>query len=400
MRIVPAAAVAARGLLCVVMLCGGASVALAAEPNTSEHTGAIFIVQLALLLVVGRGLGELMQRFGQPAIVGQLLGGLILGPSLLGAIWPDVQHLLFPPTVEQRSMLYAVSQLGILMLLLLTGMETDLRLIKRAGRAAVSASAAGVALPFIGGFWLGEILPDSILPNPQARFVTALFLATALSISSIKIVAVVVREMNFMRRDIGQIIVASAIIEDSSGWIIIAVSFGLASSGTLDLRTVSFAILGTLLFLAISLTIGRRVVFSLIRWTNDTFESEFAVITMILLIMLAMALVTYLIGVQTVLGAFVAGVLIGESPILTSHINEQLRGLIAALFMPVFFGLSGTRRRLDHPQRSGAFAVGGRVGDYCQHRQIRRRVCRRQDRWIGPRRIAGACLCDECPRLD
>ena len=323
------------------MLCGGASVALAAEPNTSEHTGAIFIVQLALLLVVGRGLGELMQRFGQPAIVGQLLGGLILGPSLLGAIWPDVQHLLFPPTVEQRSMLYAVSQLGILMLLLLTGMETDLRLIKRAGRAAVSASAAGVALPFIGGFWLGEILPDSILPNPQARFVTALFLATALSISSIKIVAVVVREMNFMRRDIGQIIVASAIIEDSSGWIIIAVSFGLASSGTLDLRTVSFAILGTLLFLAISLTIGRRVVFSLIRWTNDTFESEFAVITMILLIMLAMALVTYLIGVQTVLGAFVAGVLIGKSPILTSHINEQLRGLIAALFMPVFFGLSG-----------------------------------------------------------
>jgi Kef-type K+ transport system membrane component KefB/nucleotide-binding universal stress UspA family protein len=334
-------AVAARSLLCVFILCGGASVALAAEPNTSEHAGAIFIVQLALLLVVGRGLGELMQRFGQPAIVGQLLGGLLLGPSLLGAIWPNVQHLLFPPTVEQKSMLNAVSQLGILMLLLLTGMETDLRLIKRAGRAAVSASAAGVALPFIAGFWLGEMLPDSILPNPQARFVTALFLATALSISSIKIVAVVVREMNFMRRDIGQIIVASAIIEDSSGWIIIAVSFGLASSGTLDLRTVSFAILGTLLFLAISLTVGRRVVFGLIRWTNDTFESEFAVITMILLIMLAMALVTYLIGVQTVLGAFVAGVLIGESPILTSHINEQLRGLIAALFMPVFFGLSG-----------------------------------------------------------
>ena len=157
-------AVAGRGLLCVFMLCGGASVALAAEANPSEHAGAIFIVQLALLLVVGRGLGELMQRFGQPAIVGQLLGGLILGPSLLGAIWPDVQHLLFPPTVEQRSMLNAVSQLGILMLLLLTGMETDLRLIKRAGRAAVSASAAGVALPFIGGFWLGEMLPDLILP--------------------------------------------------------------------------------------------------------------------------------------------------------------------------------------------------------------------------------------------
>ncbi len=334
-------AVAARGLVCVCVLCGGGSIALAADQNSSEHAGAIFIAQLALLLVVGRGLGELMQRFGQPAVMGQLLGGLILGPSLLGAIWPDLQYLLFPPTVEQKSMLNAVSQLGILMLLLLTGMETDLRLVKRVGRSAVAVASAGVALPFICGLGLGEMLPDSILPNPQARFVTALFLATALSISSIKIVAVVVREMNFMRRDIGQIIVASAILEDSSGWIIIAVSFGLASSGTLDLRSVSFAILGTLLFLAISLTIGRRVVFGLIRWTNDTFESEFAVITMILLITLAMALTTYLIGVQTVLGAFVAGVLIGESPILTSHINEQLRGLIAALFMPVFFGLSG-----------------------------------------------------------
>ena len=125
-------------------------------------------------------------------------------------------------------------------------METDLRLVRRVGRAAIAVAAAGVALPFICGFALGEVLPDSILPDPQSRFVTALFLATALSISSIKIVAMVVREMNFMRRDVGQIIVASAILEDSSGWIIIAISFGLASSGTIDLRSVSFAILGTL----------------------------------------------------------------------------------------------------------------------------------------------------------
>jgi Kef-type K+ transport system membrane component KefB len=104
---------------------------------------------------------------------------------------------------------------------------------------------------------------------------------------------------------------------------------------------VSFAVLGTFLFLAISLTVGRRIVFRLIRWTNDNFTSEYAVITCILLIMIAMALITYAIGVQTVLGAFVAGVVIGQSPILTRHIDQQLRGLIAALFMPVFFGLSG-----------------------------------------------------------
>ena len=328
-------------LLASALLCAAASVALAAEGQASGASAAIFFAQVGVLLLVGRALGELMQRFGQPEVMGQLLGGLLLGPSLLGLISPHLQHALFPPTAEQKGMLDAVSQLGILLLLLLTGMETDLRLVRRVGRSAMAVAAAGVALPFICGFALGALLPDSLLPHAQSRFVTALFLATALSISSIKIVAVVVREMNFMRRDIGQIIVASAILEDTAGWIIIAISFGLASSGTLDLRSVSFAVLGTLAFLAVSLTIGRRVVSYLIRWANDHFASDFPVITMILLITIAMALTTYLIGVHTVLGAFVAGVLIGESPILTRHIDEQLRGLIAALFMPVFFGLSG-----------------------------------------------------------
>ncbi|MGZ5841242.1 MAG: cation:proton antiporter, partial [Xanthobacteraceae bacterium] len=323
------------------MLAGLTSVAYAVEPNASGRSEALFFAQLGLLLLIGRGLGEIMQKLGQPAVMGQLLGGVLLGPSVLGLVSPDFQHTLFPGTPEQKSMINAVSQLGILMLLLLTGMETDLRLVRRVGRAAIAVAAAGVTLPFICGFALGEMLPDSILPNPQARFVSSLFLATALSISSIKIVAMVVREMNFMRRDVGQIIVASAILEDSSGWIIIAISFGLASSGTIDVRSAMFAILGTLLFMAVSLTVGRRVVFWLIRWTNDNFASEYAVITVILLIMIAMALITYAIGVQTVLGAFVAGVLVGESPILTRHIDQQLRGLIAALFMPVFFGLSG-----------------------------------------------------------
>jgi Kef-type K+ transport system membrane component KefB len=194
------------------MLIGATPMAFAAQQPVSGQSEAIFFAELGLLLLVGRALGELMQRFGQPAVMGQLLGGLLLGPSVLGLIAPDLQHTLFPQTAEQKSMVAAVSQLGILLLLLLTGMETDLRLVRRVGRSAVTVAAAGVALPFVCGFALGQALPDSILPNPNARLVTALFLATALSISSIKIVAVVVREMNFMRRDIGQIIVASAIL--------------------------------------------------------------------------------------------------------------------------------------------------------------------------------------------
>ena len=334
---------AARAALCiaVIAICtvAAATPALAAESGTGSD--AIFIAELVLLLVVGRLMGEAAQRIGQPPVMGQLVGGLLLGPSVFGLIWPSAQHALFPSLAAQKSMIGAVSQLGILMLLLLTGMETNLQMVKRVGRAAITVAAAGVALPFACGFALGEFLPARFLPQPDARLVTAIFLGTALSISSVKIVAMVVREMNFLRRDLGQIIVASAILEDTIGWVIIAVAFGLAAAGTIDMWSVGRAIVGTALFMAFSFTIGRRIVFRLIRWANDNFQSEFPVITTILVIMAVMALTTDLIGVNTVLGAFVAGVLIGESPILTRHIDEQLRGLIVALFMPVFFGLAG-----------------------------------------------------------
>jgi Kef-type K+ transport system membrane component KefB/nucleotide-binding universal stress UspA family protein len=328
---------------CALAVFAASTLRAAEQPPTagSGASEAVFILQIVLLLLVGRLLGEAMQRIGQPAIIGQLLAGIVLGPSVFGALWPDAQHAIFPPRGEQRSMIDAVGQLGILMLLLLTGMETDLRLVKKVGAAATSISIAGIAVPFVCGFALGELLPDGMLPNPDQRLITSLFLGTALSISSVKIVALIVREMNFIRRNVGQIIVASAIIDDSIGWIIIAVTFGLAAHGTVDLTTLARSVLGTAAFLAISLTIGRRVVFTLIRWTNDRFISEVPVITMILVIMGGMALATHLIGVHTVLGAFVAGILVGESPILTRHIDEQLRGLITALFAPVFFGLAG-----------------------------------------------------------
>ena len=315
--------------------------AFAAEGALPGPSEAIFFAQVGILLVVGRLLGEVMQRIGQPAVIGQLVAGIMLGPTVLGVLWPDLQHAIFPKVAEQRSMIDAVSHLGILMLLLLTGMETDLKLVRRVGRAAITVSAAGVAVPFACGVALGEMLPDSILPRPGDRFITSLFLGTALSISSVKIVAMVVHEMNFMRRNLGQIIVASAILEDTIGWIIVAVAFGLASSGTLDAWSVTKIVLGTVAFLAASLTIGRRIAFAMIRWANDNFVSDFPVITTILVIMISMALTTHMIGVHTVLGAFIAGVLVGESPILTRHIDEQLRGLIVSLFMPVFFGLSG-----------------------------------------------------------
>jgi K+:H+ antiporter len=330
-----------RRLLAMVALLTAPAAAWAASAPEHGPSDAIFVAQLMVLMIVGRLLGEAMLRIGQPAVMGQLMAGLILGPSVFGALFPDWQHALFPPIKEQKAMLDAIAQFGILVLLLLTGMETDLGLARRTGRASGVASAAGIAVPFVCGVGLGMLLPESMLPHPEMRLITSLFLGTALSIASVKIVATIVREMNFMRRTVGQVILASAIIDDTIGWMITAVIFSLALHGAIDATAIARSVVGTLVFMGVSLTIGRRIVFFIIRWVNDNFTSDFAVITAILVIMTVMSIITDLIGVHTVLGAFVAGILIGESPILTRHIDEQLRGLISAFFMPVFFGTAG-----------------------------------------------------------
>jgi K+:H+ antiporter len=357
--------------------------AMAATGGAAPHSGSsevVFLCQIILLLVTGRVMGEAMLRIGQPAVMGQLIAGILLGPSVLGQLWPELQHTVFPPDREQKAMIDAVSQLGILMLLLLTGMETDLSVVRKSRRTALSVSLTGIAVPFVCGFVLGELLPANMLPHPEQRLITSLFLGTALSISSVKIVAMVVREMNFMRRTVGQLIITSAIIDDTTCWIIMAVTFGLALHGGVDLAGLAQSVIGTAVFLVVSFTVGRRLVFFLIRWANDTLVSEVPVITTILVVMGIMALITHAIGVHTILGAFVAGILVGQSPILTRHIDEQLRGLITALFMPVFFGVAGLNadlRVLENPSLlllalgfiaiaslgkfSGAF-IGGAIG--------------------------------------
>lgn len=307
----------------------------------ADHTTAIFAAQLILLLLVGRALGEIMNRYGQPALFGQLLAGILLGPSVFGALLPEVRQLVFPDSPKLASMLDAVAEVGVLLLLLMTGMETNLALVNRQRRAVISTSLCGIAVPFSLGVALAYALPPDVLPTPESRLVTALFLGIALSISSVKIVAMVLMEIGAIRRDLGQLILATAILDDTLAWIIIAIIAGIATHGAVSLTGVGVSLLGVAAFLIFSLTVGRHIVARLIVWVNDHMTIEVPVITAILIVTLSLALSTDLLGVHTALGAFVAGILIGQSPILTEHIEGQVRGFIVAFFSPVFFAVAG-----------------------------------------------------------
>ncbi len=240
----------------------------------ADHTTAIFAAELILLLFFGRLIGEGMARIGQPAIFGQLLAGVLLGPSVFGALLPGLRHMVFPETPALKSMIDAVSQIGILLLLLLTGMETNLALVNRkraGGDLDVAVRHRGAVRLRCG---LAYALPTELIPSTATRLVTALFLGTALSISSVKIVAMVLMEIGAIRRDLGQLILATAILDDSLAWIIIAVISGIAAYGAVNFEHVGMSIGLTALFLAVSLTVGKRAVARIIVWCNDNLTIE------------------------------------------------------------------------------------------------------------------------------
>ncbi|ODR80111.1 hypothetical protein BG842_10975 [Haladaptatus sp. W1] len=195
-------------------------------PLTGEEL-LIFFGQLFMLLLTARALGELARMFDFPSVLGELLAGIVLGPSVLGNLAPTAFLTLFPPTPLQYHLLEAVSWLGLVMLLVITGFETDLDLIaSRAGRATAIASTS-IVVPFAFGFAIAWVLPLAFLAD-GSRVVFSLFIATALSISAIPVIAKILLDLNVIEREISQLTIAAGMINDTVGWILLAVVAGLA----------------------------------------------------------------------------------------------------------------------------------------------------------------------------
>jgi Kef-type K+ transport system membrane component KefB/nucleotide-binding universal stress UspA family protein len=288
-------------------------------------------------------LGELMRRINLPPVVGELLAGVLLGPSLFGLLLPDLQRHIFPNTQVQSDLLSVISWLGVLFLLIVTGLETDLNLILRKGKTALLISLGGIVVPFTTGFGLGWLLPESFLADPTKRLVFSLFIATAMSISAVPVIAKVLMDMNLIRRDIGQISLAAGMTDDTIGWILLAVVSGLASSGQFDFSTVLRSLAAAVLFLAIAFTIGRTVVDQILRWVDDWIGGTTASLSVVLILSLFAAALTHKLGLEAALGAFVFGILVGQSRRFRREAGHTLEAITAGFFAPIFFAVAGLK---------------------------------------------------------
>jgi Kef-type K+ transport system membrane component KefB len=313
----------------------------------SEHQVLIFLVQVGLLLAVARVLGQLMRRLGQPSVVGELAAGVVLGPSILGRLSPEVFAWIFPGDAIQSGMLFTVGWLGVMLLLVVTGFETDLTLISRLGKAVVWVTAGSLLLPFIFGFGGGVLAPEILLGDQADRTVFALFLATALTISSLPVIAKIMAELRLLRRNFGQLTLASAMANDVIGWVLLGLIAGLASSGRLDLGSLGRTLLGLVAFLAVAAAVGQRIVDGILLTMRRRSVGLGGWVTMSVVIALGLGAITQALGVEAVLGAFIGGILLGRSRYSRHEVEEALETMTSAVLAPVFFATAGLRVDLN-----------------------------------------------------
>lgn len=312
---------------------------LASVGLTSDQL-LVFWTSLTLLLVVAHGLGALARRLGQPSVVGELAAGIVLGPSVLGAVAPGTHARLFGDDPVQHGLLLAVSWIGVVLLLVVTGFETDLKLLRRLGRASAGVATGSLVVPLAGGAILGWALPQAFLGADAARSSFVLFIAVALSISALPVIAKVLFDLELMRRDLGQITIAAGMTNDLIGWVLLGVVAGLASTDGFSVLTLVRSIGGLAVFVVLAFTAGQRGVDRLLRVVRAAGRPAMVVAAMAV-VALGAGVVTQWLGVEAVLGAFIAGIVLGRSRYADRHAQEVLETVTQSVFAPIFFATAG-----------------------------------------------------------
>ena len=310
--------------------------------SLDHHELLVFWAELLVIYTLARLLGAGAQKLGLPSVVGELSAGVVLGPSLFGSVWEGGFDWFLPGSEVQSTLLLAVSWFSAAFLLLVAGFETDLPLIRRLGRAAALVTLGSLLVPLVGGLLVGSQIPDTFYGDEATRVVFTLFIGVSVSVSALAVVAKILGDLELMRRDVGQITVAVGMANDLVGWIILGVIAGLAvgdPSGVGILLTVA----GLAAFLVGALTLGQRVVDVSLRYVRRDGPNVEGALTVMVGAMLGFGVITQWLGVEAVLGAFVAGVVLARSRYRQSDSQHIVEALTSVVFAPLFFATAGLR---------------------------------------------------------
>lgn len=308
----------------------------------TEHQLLIFLLQLALLLGLARGLGYLFTRIGQPALVGEILTGVLLGPTILGRAAPGLWAAIFPADALQHGMLDTVAWLGLFLMLLAAGLEVDVSVAWRQRNDALKISLSDIIVPMAIAFVPALLLPDRYVAEGTSRLLFATFIATVMTISALPMTLRVLHDLDLLKSDLGLLIISALTINDIIGWAIFTLVMGYGLQAGMEAGGVALVLGGTVVFAAVCLTLGRRVVGAgLARLQPRGRDETGLVLTLVCCLGLVAGLATQAMGVHALFGLFLAGIMAGDSPAVSERTRHVINQMVYAVFVPIFFASVG-----------------------------------------------------------
>jgi Kef-type K+ transport system membrane component KefB len=312
------------------------------------HSDVLFLlVQLCLLLVVARSFGEIAKRLKQPAVVGEIIGGIILGPSIFGSLYPEYFSQLFLAHPNASIAMDGIFSISVVMLLFISGMEIELPLIWRNGKSALIISFLGMIIPLVLGFaaaWYGHSLFFRGEMDEHGKLVFALFFGTALSITALPVIAKILLDLNLLNTKVGSLIIACAMLNDFAGWILFSVILSMMPNvgHHFDIG-IGYVILLTLLYAVITLTVVRFLLDKGFSILNQKISGPGGSMSIAMMMCFAGAIITEALGIHAVFGAFLMGIAFGESAHFSARSKEIIHQFVSNIFAPLFFVSIGLR---------------------------------------------------------
>ncbi len=299
------------------------------------------LLQLAAIIAAARCGAWLMARLGQPQVVGEIIAGLLLGPSLLGRLAPGAVAYLFP--ADTNLVFHVLSELGLVLLMFLIGLEFDFSHLRQVGKTASGVAAAGIVLPFTLGMLLARWLHPQLAPDVnQLGF--ELIVAVSMSITAIPILGRIMVELGIQRTRLGTLVITAAAVDDALGWILLAAVSAIIH-GALEPWVVARMVLLTILFVAACWVVARPLLTRCTDYLLRRSEGDLSVTSLsaVLVIVFLSAAATNLIGIFAIFGPFVLGAALSDRHQFRDAVGRKLRELVGSLFLPVFFTYTGLR---------------------------------------------------------
>lgn len=302
----------------------------------------LLLAQIMIVLTVARALGALCRRLGQPSVVGEIVAGIALGPSLFGWLAPTSAAVLFPK--ESLQYLSLLSQLGLVLFMFVIGIELDLKLIKKKAGEAVVISHASIVFPFVLGIATSLALYLPYAPKTTSFVSFGLFMGIAMSITAFPVLARIIQERNMTRSSVGTIAITCAAADDVTAWCLLAAVVAVVQAGTFTsaLFTLLFSVLYLLVMLKLVAPFLNRL--SKLYPTEETVSKP--VMALIFLVLLLSAWSTEIIGIHALFGAFLAGAIMPEDHNFRRILTERIEDVAMVLLLPLFFVFTGLRTQL------------------------------------------------------